>query len=471
MLVDFTVKNFKSFKDETDFSMVKGKAKSKSERTREFKNFSALKFSSFFGANASGKSNLMQALRLMRILVLNSALPSEAIDEYYLLDDSCRELPTYFEAVISIGNRIFSYGFEVSLTDNRFSSEWLVELIKTRDGKERQIAVFEREGDKIDFSASLLKKERSIVNRLNVYKEDSEMNPTMLFLHRLNEAKNALFETDDEEILVLRKTFEWFKNQLVVISPDEPLTSPSYFASESKAKELVALLKAFDTGIADIVEIDSTEEEFARKNHPLQLEEIKTMLMQRRHQGDAPDPSIVFTAMIRGNSDFWIVGLASNGGFEFKRLVFLHDGDSNHVFSLQDESDGTLRIFDLAEVLLRPSSNTTFLIDELDRCLHPSLTVQFVKLFLDRARKEGYENQLIVTTHESRLLDLNILRRDEIWFVSKEKNISRIYSLEDYNERFDKVIDKAYLEGRYGGIPIFESIYFPEYVADENSKK
>lgn len=471
MLIDFKVKNFKSFKEETDFSMVKGKAKSKSERTREFKNFSALKFSSLFGANASGKSNLIQALRLMKILVLNNVLPSDAINEYYRLDDSYRDISTYFETIISIDERIYSYGFEVSLVNNHFSSEWLVELIKTRDGKERQVAIFEREGNQIKLSPSLLKKEKHIVNRLNIYKEDSEMNPAMLFLHHLNDAKNALFETDDEEILVLRKTYEWFRDQLVIINPNEPFTSPNYFASEPKLKKLVNLLKGFDTGIANIVEVDSTEEEFIRKNHPLQLDAIKDMLIKQRYQLNTSNNPMDFSVMIRNNIDFWIIVITAKGEFKYKRLVFLHDENTSHDFSLQDESDGTLRIFDLAEVLLCPSSNKTFLIDELDRCLHPSLTVQFVKLFLNMACKEEYTNQLIVTTHESRLLDLNILRRDEIWFVSKEKNISRIYSLEEYNERFDKVIDKAYLEGRYGGIPIFESIYFPEYIKNENSKK
>lgn len=230
-------------------------------------------------------------------------------------------------------------------------------------------------------------------------------------------------------------------------------------------------MKGFDTGIANIVEVDSTEEEFIRKNHPLQLDAIKDMLIKQRYQLNASNNPMDFSVMIRNNIDFWIIVITAKGEFKYKRFVFLHDENTSHDFSLQDESDGTLRIFDLAEVLLCPSSNKTFLIDELDRCLHPSLTVQFVKLFLNMACKEEYTNQLIVTTHESRLLDLNILRRDEIWFVSKEKSISRIYSLEEYNERFDKVIDKAYLEGRYGGIPIFESIYFPEYIKNENSKK
>ena len=97
------------------------------------------------------------------------------------------------------------------------------------------------------------------------------------------------------------------------------------------------------------------------------------------------------------------------------------------------------------------------MIDELDRCLHPSLTYKFVEIFLKLASKK--EIQLIVTTHESRLMDFELLRRDEIWFVDKRKSgESNIYSLEEYNTRFDQKIDKAYLEGRYGGVPVFNAV-------------
>ena len=90
--------------------------------------------------------------------------------------------------------------------------------------------------------------------------------------------------------------------------------------------------------------------------------------------------------------------------------------------------------------------------------MHPSLTYKFVDTFLEEAAKKNI--QLIVTTHESRLMDFDLLRRDEIWFVDKKKNgETDIYSLEEYNERFDKKIDKAYLDGRYGGVPIFSTVF------------
>ena len=124
---------------------------------------------------------------------------------------------------------------------------------------------------------------------------------------------------------------------------------------------------------------------------------------------------------------------------------------------MTEESDGTVRILDLIEILLSNESKT-YVIDELDRCLHPSLTYKFIEVFLDLAVKRNI--QLIATTHESRLLDFDLLRRDEVWFINKRNTgESDIYSLEEYNERFDKKIDKAYLEGRYGGVPIFSTLF------------
>lgn len=127
-------------------------------------------------------------------------------------------------------------------------------------------------------------------------------------------------------------------------------------------------------------------------------------------------------------------------------------GEENILFNLSEESDGTVRILDLIEVLLS-GANKTYVIDELDRCLHPSLTCKFVETYLQLAAERNI--QLIVTTHESRLLDFDILRRDEVWFVNKRiTGESDIYSLEEYNTRFDQKIDKAYLDGRYGEFKI-----------------
>lgn len=471
MLIDFKIGNFKSFKEAIDLSLIKGKTRINNERVEHFKNLDVLKFSAVFGANASGKSNLTSALRIMKFLVLNNGIPADALNEYYRLDDSFINKPTYFEVIISIANKFYSYGFEVSLTSNVYSSEWLVELIVNRDGKIRERTLFERNNNKI--SLDIFKtKSAAITNKIEVYKDNVEATPTVLFLNYINSVNNVLFDYKDLDILALKNVFNWFKTSLNIIDPRVPFTHPDYITIDSKLKQLKSLLKAFDTGIKDIKEERSSEEEFRRSNfYNINVDSIKNLLAQQRHSQTFAKAITPLSFMLRNNVDFWTITLDEKGNFNYFKLVFLHDDNEKHVFSLKDESDGTLRIFDLAEVLLSQTCDKVFVIDELDRCLHPSLTLQFVKLFLNQCSNNGFTNQLIVTTHESRLLDLSILRRDEIWFMKKENGVSSLYSLENYNERFDKVIDKAYLEGRYGGVPIFDSVFLPEYTCHENKAK
>lgn len=122
-----------------------------------------------------------------------------------------------------------------------------------------------------------------------------------------------------------------------------------------------------------------------------------------------------------------------------------------------EESDGTRRMLDLLELIFaaKSGSKKVYVIDEIDRSLHPHLTHKLIETYLDLVDKS--EIQLIVTTHESYIMNLDLLRRDEIWFIEKDKEgVSSLYSLDEYNERFDKKIDKAYLDGRYGGVPFFD---------------
>lgn len=125
---------------------------------------------------------------------------------------------------------------------------------------------------------------------------------------------------------------------------------------------------------------------------------------------------------------------------KFHIINFKHFSDEEY-FSLGDESDGTVRLLELYSILYDKRDKTYF-IDELDRSLHPNLTYTFIKKFLSKTNN----SQLIVSTHEDRLLDLNILRRDEIWFVEKDKiGNSQLYSLEQFKTRFDKDIMNAFI--------------------------
>lgn len=472
MLINFRVKNYKSFNEEAILNQVAGKSRQHENRVASYPNINVLKFGALFGANGSGKSNLVSALAVMKSIVLTNQIPAEAINECFRLEDKCEGEPTYFEITISIAGRFFNYGFEVSLLTNIFSSEWLIEKIPTRDGPEREKILFERDGNHIEMP--ILKKIniKDTSNRLMVYKTDAETKPKVLFLNLLNMVASAsLLETKNENLTPLHDTFAWFRDKLSLISPNTPFTSPEYLTSDPKCVLLKDLLKSFDTGIIDIKEKEATEEEFLKTSRlGIDLSNLKSILSNQRYRQSENGKTKQTSLIIRTNLDFWTITLKNDGTFNFMRLVFLHDDNDKHEFSLKDESDGTIRIFDLAEVLLAEPTDKVFVIDEIDRSLHPALTLHLVEMFLERASNPAFTNQLLITTHESRLLDLNVLRRDEIYFANKKNGASSIYSLEEFNERFDKVIDKAYLDGRYGGVPIFESLYLKGCFSNENKE-
>jgi AAA15 family ATPase/GTPase len=111
-------------------------------------------------------------------------------------------------------------------------------------------------------------------------------------------------------------------------------------------------------------------------------------------------------------------------------------------------------------MLLIKSEDSVYIIDEMERSLHPKLIERFIQLF--DLLHSNQRIQLIFTTHASTLMDQKLFRRDEIWFVERDKDsISTVYSLDRFKERYDKVLSKAYLEGRYGAIPVFND-FCPE---------
>ncbi len=146
---------------------------------------------------------------------------------------------------------------------------------------------------------------------------------------------------------------------------------------------------------------------------------------------------------------------------QFKEVMFGQSNVKDQWFSLGDQSEGTKRILDLLAVLVTSKEHSVCVIDEIDRSLHPQLTLHFAKTFLKLAKQRNI--QLVITTHESHLLDLSLLRQDEIFFVEKDfTGSSTIFPFDRFKERFDKKIEKAYLDGRYGGVPVFETLFMPE---------
>lgn len=441
MLINFRVKNFKSFKELQNFSMVAGATKLKSERIALIKNMPILKFSAIYGANGSGKSNFVDALSFMQKRLI-FGLPKYLSNVNYKLEEKCKNIPSYFEVILLINEKIFSYGFEFLSSTNKFCSEWLYEL----NGKDEKM-IFERNiidgkfDKKFDFS-------KELQTKLDVYIDEIKDDSENLFL-KLIYARKILRE--NEELHFLVDVFEWFAKKLNVTNPKSILTSGEYFIIDERIKDMSKLLKAFDTGILKMDKINVPREIANEMIPAFLLDKVKEDFSNKSHQIKN------FASLIRINDSMWIIKPIDEEEMQFEKICFYHDLEDKIPFAMGEESDGTNRLIELAEILLTKEENKVFVIDELDRCLHPQMTFHFVSEFLKQAVNNNI--QLIVTTHESRLLDFEILRRDEIWFVDKKANESKIYSLEEFNVRFDKKIDKAYLEGRYGGVPIFDTIF------------
>ena len=456
MLIKFKVKNVLSFKDLVEFSMVAGSTFKNDERLVDNGNFKLLKFSSVYGANASGKSNLVKAFQLMKDLVVRS-FPNYPLNYHFKLQDETNNKRSYFEIILLLNKKSYSYGFEADFINNKFISEWLYELKESNDKM-----IYERDAvnKTIEFGKNF---KANLKNKLDFYAEDIKGNDSILLLNFLNKDKPSLYEFESAKIF--KEVYEWFTKSLDIANPDTMLTSGEYFKIEKKLKDLSKFMNGFGTGIYTIEKSKKERDDIKNELPIFIINDVQEQAMEKIKSNDKLKG---VGTLLRVNKKFWIINVNRDGSMIFEKISFFHEKEKKYPFSLDDESDGTARILDLAEILLNDDKNKTYIVDELDRCLHPQLTCKFIKEFLDKAKKEDNNNQLIVTTHESRLLDFNILRRDEIWFVEKKDNASNLYSLEEFNVRFDKKIDKAYLEGRYGGIPTFDEVFPNEISGNEN---
>lgn len=454
MLIRFNVKNFLSFDEREngysqEFSMISGKVRNKKEHLYDDGKIKLLKMAAVYGANASGKSNLVKAMTFMRYTVLYG-LPRGHSEKYCKVDPDNIDKPSYFEMEIALDGKYYAYGFEVILSQSRFVAEWLVEL--NSDGNEN--CLFERNIETGNYELNKCFKEKDLFDKLNVYADDIRTDGTALFLTIMNQNKKKMYK-DYKKAAIFRDVFYWMRYRFDISFPNQLISDYSYLSKSDNVKAVCDIISSFGTGITDFkmkdVPIEKVISNLSVKLKKKVMDDIEDTLSEIRN-----DVISKGELVMRSNSDFFIITLEENEEVRCQTIEFSH-GINKVFFQLSEESDGTVRILDLLEILIA-GEGKTYVIDELDRCLHPSLTYRFIETFFEFAKKKNI--QLIVTTHESRLLDFDLLRRDEICFINKDKEgKSNIYSLEEYNTRFDQKIDKAYLEGRYGGVPIFNSIF------------
>lgn len=459
MLIRFKIKNFLSFDDLTEFSMLKGKVKSRNERIYDNGKIKLLKFASIFGANASGKTNLVKALGYVQSKITNDS-DSTNRNLYFKGKTDNSNKPSYFELEILLNDKVYSYGFEILIEKNQIVSEWLIEL---QDKNEEKI-IFSRNLKTKEYE--ILKKitDKSNKERLNVYFDDVKENNSVLFLKEMNRSKENIYKKQSE-LSIFQDIYNWFDLKLDVSRSNKISSGYSYLLNDKISNQVIETIQSFGTGINsfEFKPIDKAElfKDMPKTWYNKFNKDLDKIIKLKAKNG------LQHSDFNQNLGGYPIGGLRTNQNFNI--LYFnnelnicaaemkLKHNNSVGEFVFEEESDGTQILFDLLELFFN-KQDKVYVIDELDKSLHPQLTYKFVKLFLEKAKKSN--TQLIVTTHESRLLDFDLLRQDEIWLVDKNKfGASVIYSLDEYNVRYDKKIDKAYLEGRYGGVPIFTTLF------------
>jgi len=430
MLIRFRVRNFLSFKDEVEFSMIPGRVRKQHPNHiisggSGRNDVDLLRAGVVYGANASGKSNLVHVLGFAKGLIIQGIKARKPIPVTpFKLDKVSLSLPSKFEFEIRCAGKDYLYGFEID--NDRVHSEWLHRIKKTTT-----TLLFERKTD--------AKNKTSVELGTLDFKTKKDIE-FLGFVARGTRA-NQLFlsESIDREVSYFEEIYNWF-DKLMVIYPESRF-GMDLSVDSKHTNDMVKYLEKFGTGVCgfDLQKVVA-ESEFPKEL----LNDIVKDLKPGEKTG----------LMNSMGGQRYLITKGKDGELTMSKFVLKHrmvDCNDEVPFDTDDESDGTIRLMDLLPILTTLDSNPrVFVIDELDRSLHPNLCYQLIDEFLAGSN----QNQLIVTTHESNLLTFDLLRRDEIWFVEKNKQGSSvIYSLEEFTPRYDKDVQKGYLLGRFGAIP------------------
>ena len=255
-------------------------------------------------------------------------------------------------------------------------------------------------------------------------------------------------------MLFFKNVFEWIINHIVVINQNIGISDTDAYYSEESLNTISSLIKTFDTGVSEIKTKQITMEEMSQIVSNEVLYEMFNILQKQTQMTNLPELTMAW----RITDGFFNIHISDTGEPEITTLALKH-GNLVFDFNFNEESDGTKRLFILIDMLMSKRKDVVFVVDELERSLHPKLTEHFLKLFMEMHKADRV--QLVFTTHEDTIMDLELFRRDEIWLVERDgTNASKIYSLDRFNERYDGKLSKAYLEGRYGAVPAFKQFTF-----------
>lgn len=446
MLQQFIVENFLSFKNKEVFSLQPGKGSlKKNHKVEAIKGQWILKSAAIFGPNAGGKSNFVKAIELGKKLVLRGTRTDDLIDYYpFRLSSDSNKKDTTLIYHILCNNKKYEYGFKYNA--ELIKEEWLKQITK-----KTVYTIFQRNVEKSIFDISYLIKQNPKEEESQFLSFFAKATPQrQLFLH---EVLSRNIRDNVSNINDLESVINWFANSLKVIFPDTPYKQGVLLEAvddNDLKRGFGALLRYFNTGVDGVKLIDV---QFDKLGIPQDLQRAIKTDLSKSNSDEA-------FGTLRFEDNLFLINFIE-GEIKAKKLMTVHkkiDNEGIELFSLGDESDGTKRLFDYIPLILDlVQGGKVFIVDEIERSLHPSLIQQIIKLFYKYS--EGTSSQLIFTTHESSLMNQKIFRKDEIWLMKKSSNgISSFGRMDElYNVRFDKMLQNSYLNGDYGAVPKFET--------------
>ncbi len=430
MLIRFVVSNFLSFNEETEFNMLAGSYKTHKHHVYKTSKLSVLKGVAIYGANGAGKSNFIKAMDFFQNIVKNGKAEKSVNLKKFKLNNENLNKPIEFEIEFYYKRKIYAYG--ISINGNTIEQEYLYLSGINIDDK----LIFERKTSKNGKSNIKLAEKYLKTQKEKLLIELMEEN-----LLKSNDLLLGKFE--NLNITDISNVNEWIFNSLVIIYPESKSESLllNIINSNKFAEFVNETLNSFDTGIEKLniksIDLDTF---FGKENV-----ESKNEVLEKIKESN-------WVTLFSGHE--FVYAAIENGKNVIKKIEAIHYSSNENIinFSLLEESDGTRRLLDLIPVINGIlDSGITFIVDEIDQSLHPTLLHTLVTKIMSNKNTQG---QLVFTTHESNLLDLNIFRQDEIWFAEKNKiGSTQLYPLSDYKPRADLDIRKGYLKGRFGAIP------------------
>lgn len=448
MFIGFSVSNFLSFKSPQTMSMMASKVARHKEHILNGNGKKILKTGLIYGANAGGKSNFIKAIDFSRDIILDGLEEVDLNRKYFRINKDGYRQPGVFEyRLITQSKKEYSYGIAISYAAKEIISEWLVRIEK--NGSET--CIFNRDidesGENFTFSEVTHKNEAEKIKWeifLDVFGKN--ISPAM----KKKSILSDVAERSNEKSGVLKEimdVYEWFQS-IIILFPTSQYSGLNQLVEKEEVRKFFSgILKYFDTGI-ESVESKQGEMNFDRIFEGIPKEHAEKLKI--RISNDIENDPVMFKV----NNQVYSLRKDEEGNIITTKMMQNH-GNPQELFEYSDESDGTQRLFDLIPLFYEHQNNRVIFIDEIDRSLHTNLTRRFLELFYSLTEKS--DCQIIATTHDSNLLDLDLVRQDEIWFIKRlEDHSSKMYSLNRYKERYDKKIDKEYLLGRYDAIPIFD---------------